>query len=134
MQTKAFLPSTSDYTFKKSERLCSKKAFELLFSKGKTVFSYPFKIVYFQEKTKDRSTVQVAFGVSKRNFKRAVKRNKIKRLLREAYRKHKLQPIENINQYFMIIYVSKEIEPYEIIEEKLIKALKQIATSSEKNI
>lgn len=134
MQTKAFLPPPADFTFKKTERLCSKKAFEFLFAEGKTAFVHPLKIIYAFRKTEGTPVVQAAFGVSKRNFKRAVKRNRVKRLLREAYRKHKPQAIDGIEQFLMIIYISKEIDNYKTIEDTLIKALNQIKTRIEKNI
>lgn len=129
--SKAFLPPTSGFSLKKPERLCSKKAFEFLFAQGKTVFIHPLKIVYSFEKSTE-STVKAAFGVSKRNFKKAVKRNRIKRLLREAYRKNKIS-VESVNIHIMILYISKEIESYRVIEDKLIKGLDQIASWIKKN-
>jgi ribonuclease P protein component len=130
LQTEAFLPPSPDFSLKKSERLCSKKAFEFLFANGKTVFVHPIKILYIRQKSEGPATVQVAFGVSKRNFKRANKRNRIKRLLREIYRHHKLQTREDENQYAMIMYISKEIDNYNDIEVSLTKALAKI----EKNL
>jgi ribonuclease P protein component len=132
LQTKAFLPPSSDFTFKKPERLCSKKAFEFLFSNGKTVFVHPLKIIYAHQITENPGLVQVAFGVSKRNFKRANKRNRIKRLLREVYRRNKLHP-KNQNLSIMIMYISKEIDNYSVIEASLIKALNLITVKVEKN-
>ena len=132
MQTEAFLPSTTDFSFKKSERLCSKKAFEFLFAKGKSTFLYPIKIIYVQEIIPDQSNVQVAFGVSKRNFKKAVDRNKLKRILREIYRKNKIHNIPGINQYLMIIYISKDIDSFNNINDILTKALKQLSGRIEK--
>ncbi len=130
MQTEAFLPPSPDFSLKKTERLCSKKAFEFLFANGKTVFHHPLKIIFAKQKTEGPSAVQAAFGVSKRNFKRANKRNRIKRLLREAYRHHKLQTPENENLYLMIMYISKEIENYQTIQSVLTKALSKV----EKNL
>lgn len=115
-----------EYSLKKSERLCRKKAFELLFNEGKFVFSYPVKIFYVQEKAIGTASVQAAFGASKRNFKRANKRNKIKRLLKESYRKHKLSKREGLNQYLMFVYVSKKIENIDTIEKSIIKGLNYI--------
>lgn len=126
MQTKAFLPP-ADFTLKKSERLCSKKAFELLFSKGKTFFIFPVKIIYIREKTDEIPEIKIAFSVSKRYFKRAVKRNRIKRVLREIYRTHKLTPLSGFHQYLMILYISKDPVDFYRTEESVTRALKQIS-------
>lgn len=133
MQTEAFLPPSPDFSLKKTERLCSKKAFEFLFANSKTVFIHPLKIIYASTKTSGPGLTQVAFGVSKRNFKRANKRNRIKRLLREAYRKHKFLAKDGFNQYLMVMYIAKEIENYQEIEIKLTKALDIISAKIEKN-
>lgn len=125
MQTKAFLPP-ADLSLNKSERLCSKKAFELLFAQGKSVFSYPVKIIYVREITDMPPEVKAAFSVSKRYFKRAVKRNRIKRVLREVYRKHKLPPLNGAHQYLMILYISKDLLDFKEIEKGVIKALNQV--------
>lgn len=129
MQTEAFLPPSPDFTLKKTERLCSKKAFEFLFANGKTVFQHPLKLIYALQKTVGMGSIQVAFGASKRNFKRANKRNRVKRLLREAYRHHKLNPREGENLHIMIMYISKEIESYQDIEIVLTKALTKLEKS-----
>ena len=120
------MPPSPDFSLKKSERLCSKKAFEFLFAQGKTVFVHPVKIIFVRQPAEGSGVVQVAFGVSKRNFKRANKRNRVKRLLREAYRHHKLSNKEGENLYAMIMYISKEIDSYQNIEAGLIKALAKI--------
>jgi ribonuclease P protein component len=129
----AFLPPASDLKLKKSERLCSKKAFEFLFSNGKTAFSHPIKLIYKVEKTSSGATIQVAFGTSKRNFKRAVKRNRIKRLLREAYRIQKVLPKEGVNEYYMFMYIGKEIASLETIRNSITKVLTQVAKKDEKD-
>lgn len=122
----------SDFTFKKSERLCSKKAFDFLFEKGNSYFSYPLKAVYsFNEIAS--SDIQIAFTASKRNFKKAVSRNKIKRLLREVYRKNKhiLNNRKNFNNLqIVIIYTSKEILPFAVLEISLLKILNELASRS----
>jgi len=74
-------------TFKKGERLSSEKSIATLFAEGDSFFQYPFKVVYKKEQSTYPFSVQLLISVSKRNFKKAVDRNKIKRLIREAYRK-----------------------------------------------
>lgn len=131
IHTEAFLQQKTE-SLKKSERLCSKKAFEFLFTKGRSFFNHPIKIVYGKEKAED-SCVQAAFGAPKRNFKRAVRRNRIKRILRDIYRKNKLENMEGFHQYLMITYISKEIDSYEIIKNALIKTLNDIKAYNKKH-
>ena len=78
-------------TFHKAERLCSKRVIENLFNGGnKSMSAFPIRAVYMPAKTGDLSApVTVLISVSKRRFKHAVQRNRVKRQLREAYRKHK---------------------------------------------
>ena len=73
-------------TFPKHQKLKSRKDIKALFEEGKTVTKYPVKLLWLplgQQETK------AGFAVAKRNFKSAVTRNKIKRLMREAYRLQK---------------------------------------------
>ena len=73
-------------TFGKQEKLKSRKLIERLFEEGKSVKKYPIRLVYLQTDHTSDLPAQVGFSVPKRHFKRAVDRNRIKRLLREAYR------------------------------------------------
>ncbi len=71
----------------KNERLKSRKSIELLFQEGKSFAKFPIRVVYnLQEPSKDNVPVLFGVSVSKRNFKTAVHRNRIKRLMREAFR------------------------------------------------
>lgn len=111
-----------DFTLKKSERLCSKKAFELLFAQGKSFLVFPIKVVYIKSLTTTENT-QVAFSVSKKKFKRAYQRNYIKRMMREAYRLNKTVFIQEnytlapLNVIF--IYVGKDIVSYKKMEASI---------------
>ncbi len=76
------------FTFKPAEKLKSLKLIGQIFKEGKSFSHFPFRVVYlFSEK--DKSFLRAAFSVSSRNFKKAVDRNRIKRLMREAYRLQK---------------------------------------------
>lgn len=81
------------YTLGKEERICSKKLIEKLFKGGrsKSMVAYPLRVVYAQKADDEGESVpaQMLVSVSKRHFKHAVDRNRVKRQVREAYRKHK---------------------------------------------
>lgn len=76
-------------TFGKEEKLCSKVLISSLFTKGKRFFIHPLKINWTEVEHRRGADIQVLIVVSKRNFKNAVDRNRIKRLIREAYRLNK---------------------------------------------
>lgn len=107
--------------FYKSERLKSKKAIEALFSDGYKITSYPIKLIYLTNENPTAISHQVGFSVPKRTIKKAVDRNKIKRRMREAYRKNKqLLTIFNPTKLFlMFIFTGKENCSYAVIEEKI---------------
>lgn len=104
-------------TYNNSEKLKSEKAIGQLFSEGNSVSAYPLRLVYL----KNNDSLKVGVSVSKRNFKRAVDRIRIKRLMREAYRLNKMQLIDNnITDYsFMILYINKEMPDFKLINTKM---------------
>lgn len=86
------MPDSGDKTFGKQERLCSKAAIERLFNRNgsRSMAAFPLRLVY--AKTGDGAAAplaQVLVSVSKRHFRHAVKRNRVKRQMREAYRHSK---------------------------------------------
>ena len=102
--------------FGKAEKLKSRKVVEELFARGKSLNVFPIRISYkFLPLPPDEKVVfQVGVSVSKRNFKRAVDRNRIKRLLREAYRLQKQELIEVLKKqgkigYIFFIYTDKQM-------------------------
>ena len=116
-------------TFKKAERLCSKKLIDKLFTEGKSVFVYPVKIVYLETQIQSDYPVQVAFTIPKRNFKKAVQRNHIKRRLREAYRLNKQEFYEELgdNQLAVfVVYTGKTVCEYREIEKAICKGLNKL--------
>ena len=80
-----------DFSFHKSERLCSKRIIDALFTGGsKSMSAFPLRVVFMPVPVEAPAPlVSILVSVSKRRFKRAVKRNRVKRQIREAYRKQK---------------------------------------------
>ncbi len=128
------------YSFKKEERLCSKKLLEKLFHSGSSFLLYPFRIVWLPENLSADVPVQVVISVSKRNFKKAADRNLIKRRMREIYRLHKSEFLysfiskDSAKLLLGINYIGKDIAAYSFMKKKLVAAigkLKQAYLSSD---
>jgi ribonuclease P protein component len=120
------------FTLKKEERLCSQKVLGELFTSGESFLVYPLKIVFLKTDALQPTPVQAAFAVSKRNFKRAVKRNLMKRRMREAYRLNKPPlydelAVKELHIAAMFIFIGKDIAEFAAIEKSMISALKKIA-------
>ncbi len=145
-------------TFKKEEKLRSRSIIDRLFKRGskevQTFYLFPFRMLYFEKmpeagyRLADDLAVsdspaqpqrvpsplpQVLFSVSKRNFKRAVDRNLIRRRCREAYRLHKViltaKPDIPYPASIAFLYLAKEISTYDVIEKAMIKVLNKMAES-----
>ncbi|WP_303316631.1 ribonuclease P protein component [Flavivirga abyssicola] len=108
-------------SYPKKEKLKSKKLIEQLFSEGQSVSAFPLRLVYFKTIFDEDIIAKTGVSVSKRNFKTAVDRNRIKRLLREVYRLNKTMYFNNITtQYaFMILYIGKDKPTLTQIESKM---------------
>ncbi|MCV9388853.1 ribonuclease P protein component [Reichenbachiella ulvae] len=121
------------FGFSKAERLNSKKEIDALFQKGASFYFYPFLIKYSPSENSEAQCHQALISVSKRNFKRAVDRNRVKRLVRESYRLNKAI-LDDTGQYYSIayIYTAKEIHKFAFVQKKLIGALKRLLAQIEK--
>ncbi len=118
-------------TFRKAEKLSGLKVFEDLTKNGTSFFVHPFRITWMKGDSAQEFPVKIAFGVPKRNFKSAVKRNRIKRLLREAYRLHKQHfysslELKSVKIVVMCIYTGKEVPVYAEAEGKIILSLRRL--------
>lgn len=123
-----------NYRFPKHEKLKSKKTIEQLFLSGKSVTKFPLKLFFLPVENTDAVKIKTAVSVSKRNFKTAVARNRIKRLLREAYRNNKHIIVENTDQHYamIILYIGKEMPQFEAVNKKM-KTLLQSFLAKEKS-
>ncbi|MFC1225510.1 ribonuclease P protein component [Pedobacter sp. BG31] len=119
------------YTFRKEERLCSRKYLDLLFKNGSSFLLYPFRISYLFVDVVTDVQAQVVINVPKRRYKRAVDRNLLKRRIREAYRLNKQDqlyislPADRGLLLFSIQFVGKDKYEFAFIEKKLIATFKR---------
>jgi len=117
------------YSFSKEERLRSKKLIAELFRKGSSFNLYPLRFVFLKTDSPQDNFPQVLVSISKKHFKKAVDRNRIKRQLREVYRLHKhylrLSGTCSV-QVIAIIYIGKEKSSFELIQKKLNSGLERL--------
>lgn len=119
-------------TFNKSEKLTSRITIEEVFSNGKTLKQFPLVVKYTTCQFADGVPLKVVISIPKRKVKKAVKRNRIRRQLKEAYRlnKHQLiQQLKESNQSLALffIYTGQEKAEYSFLEEKIKLLLKKVA-------
>lgn len=138
------------YTFKKEEKLKSRKTIEQLFKEGKSFSNFPFRVL-LKFTDSEKYPIQTGFAVSSKHFKKAVDRNRIKRLMREAFRlqKNELQTLltqkptgpchqgpagGQKNLAVFIIYIGNELPEYDFIFEKTDLVLKRLIKIANENL
>jgi ribonuclease P protein component len=126
---------SGQFTLHKKERLKSRKALEQLFSSGKSFVIAPYRIIYQPAEAGLLFTV----GVSARNFKKAVDRNRIKRQTREAYRLQKLPLKEwlashQTGLHLFLMYTGREKQDYQLLQTSVQKIISKLIKSLHESI
>jgi ribonuclease P protein component len=131
------------FTLNKSERLKSRKQVEQLFDKGKSFVVNPFRVYFIVNGELpvpgEKNLLQFGVGVSAKNFKKAVDRNRIKRLTREAWRLQKNElkdkmKVSGKKLTTFFIYTGKELPDFTTVKDKVAVALKKLADKTDENI
>ncbi|MBT8296323.1 MAG: ribonuclease P protein component [Gramella sp.] len=121
-----------DQKFGKKDKLKSKKLIDSLFVEGKSIKSFPLKLVYISFDNTEEPELKTGVSVPKKLVKTAVKRNRIKRMMREVFRKNKYLVTSDLSSShaFMFIYISREEMTYEKLEASMIKILKNFGNKN----
>lgn len=119
------------FTFKKQERLSGEKRVDSLFEKGHSFIAYPLRVVYAVTDITRSCPAAILVSVPKKKMKRAVQRNRIKRLVRESYRLNKSTLLSKLNNKgvaidIAFIYLKEELSDFKLIQKAMQKALLQI--------
>jgi ribonuclease P protein component len=119
--------------FPEKERLSLKKDIDKLFNNGLSVIAYPLRVLYLlqTEETSENGEVSILVSVPKKRFKRAVKRNRLKRLMRESYRLNNSELKSTVsrsgkNLSVAFIYISDSVCLYKDIEKAMLKAIEML--------
>lgn len=121
------------FTYSKTEKLKSRTLLNQVFAEGKSLNAFPLKITFTSKDIETKSSSKVGVGASSRYFKKAVDRNRIKRLLREAYRIHKNQLIDLLPEKkqlnVFILFIGKDLSETALIAEKMSTILHKLGNS-----
>lgn len=125
---------TGRYNFSQKEKLKSQKTIDKLFAEGKAVSQNGFTLVYLITSLDTPYPAQAGFSVPKKYFKHAHDRNRVKRLMREAYRHHKMALYEKAVAQkkqiaLMFVYKGKELPSLEFTTQSLVHCLNRILKS-----
>ena len=108
--------------FPKSEKLCGQMTIDHLYRHGKRFVAWPMRVTYLPA-----DQTQVLVWAPKSLFKRAVHRNRLRRLMREAYRLNK-DMLADGHYQIVFNYIDKAEQPYSVIEKAMRKALRRVGS------
>lgn len=126
-------------TFPKSERLHGEIQVNHLFEKGNSFLAYPFRVLWMEsDRTPEKASTCVLISVPKKRLKLAVKRNRVKRLVREAYRLNKsMLSVVNVHEDKSLsigfVWVTSDILPFDLVNKKMQSAISKIVQAYEKS-
>lgn len=123
-------------TFTKQERLVSRKRIDLLFSGSRSVAAYPLRAVYINKVRAGEDAVQLLISVPKKRFHHAVDRNRVKRQIREAYRKNKWLIYDALpadkQLLLAFVWLSDRHLPSAEVEHRVVSLLQRVAEEQKK--
>ena len=124
-----------NFTYNKYEKLKSRKLIKQLFESGKAISVFPLRLIYLKIEHDGKFPLQTGVSVSKRNFKLAVHRNRIKRMMREVYRLNKDILYKSLDEkyIFMFIYLGKSEIDYNKLNEKMKTLMKTFISKTKKH-
>lgn len=116
-----------------SERLKSRKQIDTLFAGKKGFAVFPIRVMYRFVPATEEPGLQIGVTASKRSFKKAVDRNRVKRLLREAYRLQKEDLQQQLKETgksgaVFFLYTDKTIPPFAVVKQAMAKCLKKLSS------
>ena len=127
---------TNKFTYQKKDKLKSRKQMQFLFSKGTAITIHPIRLLYTIEKEEagifSNGLLQAGVGAPSRQFRKAVQRNKVKRLLREGYRLEKPNftnsiSITNTRLNLFFLYVDAHVQTQQQIQATIKLLLQKLA-------
>lgn len=121
----------STYSFPNSQRLKSRKLIKQLFEEGHSIFEKPVRAVWLIHPEPIQESLQIGFAVSKKTFPKAVSRNRMKRLMREAWRleQHRIKPFldnHGLHVAVMLMFTGRELESLNTLQPKIIVILDRL--------
>ena len=140
---KSVLSVRKQFTLGKNERLKSRKQIEQMFDIGKSFVVTPFRVYFILNNVlptgNKRSLLQFGVGASSKHFRKAIDRNRIKRLTREAWRLQKNElaeklkaAVKQLNVFF--IYTGKELPDFTTVKDKVGVALKKLVDKIDESV
>ena len=121
------------YGFPKNSKLCGQLRIAQLYKEGQRFVAWPLRVTYMPVTDNPSPVTEVLVWAPKALFKKAVQRNRLRRLMREAYRLNQeiltsnSESGQTSNFYIAFNYMDKEEQPYAVIEKAVCKALKKIS-------